>query len=542
MKARWLLEASGIALLLSLPYFAQILFPGHLYIYHHHRQLAHLLDGLLLAMAEILLIALGLIAFFHYRISSRPRALAAAAFSTLLVVRAIDGIIFVGRQWLEGLNRELTEGAAPPSSILAAASHLWAGWPLRLGLFVAVIALAGWRPLITHRFVRATRFTVAGLAFCLLWIVPQVLYFAYGLKATPRVRASVNPASSKQIIWILFDELSYKMAFEEPPPGVDLKNFRKLRSESVSFANVQAAGFYTDRIIPSVIAGKKIDEIRSDANRELLYLVPGENRWVRYDQNQSLFGLAHAAGWNSAVVGWFNPYCRIFSSVLDSCMWEPDELSLALESAGASEHKSALVNAQILVRAFLTADLPSEAQDAATRIAVYQKLMTRATDLIRQREYDFIFIHLSAPHPPGFYNRKTHEFCGCGNYIDNLQLADDSLGQLEEEIKRSPQADQTTLIVSSDHSWRVPLWSGWDFWTAEEQQVSQGAFDRRPAFLIHFPGQTAPIDIAEPQPELIEHDIIASMLQNKLQSPGDLVDFLRRGAPEQASVPVAPKP
>jgi hypothetical protein len=541
MKGRWILEASGIALLLSLPYFAQILFPGHLYIYHHHRHLEHLLSGLLVAMAEILLIALGLIAFFHYIISSRPRAIAAAAFSTLLVVRGIDGIIFICQQWYEGLNRDLTEGAAPPSSVLAGAFHLWAGWPLRLGLFVAVTALACWRPSVTQRFVRATRFTVAGLAFCLLWIVPQVLYFAYGTKSTGRVRASVNPPSSKQIIWILFDELSYKLAFEQPPPGVDLKNFRNLRSESVSFANVQAAGFYTDRIIPSLIAGKKIDEIRSDADRGLLYL-NSEHHWVRYDQNQSLFGLAHAAGWNSAVVGWFNPYCRIFSSVLDSCMWEPDELSLVLESAGASEHKSALANAQILVRAFLTADLPSESQDASTRIAVYQKLMTRATDLIRQREYDFIFIHLSAPHPPGFYNRKTHEFCGCGNYIDNLQLADDSLGQLEDEIKHSPQADQTTLIVSSDHSWRVPLWSGWGTWTAEEQRISQGAFDSRPAFLVHFPGQTSAIDIAEPQPELVEHDIIASMLQNKLQSPNDLVEVLRHPAQEVASAPAASKP
>jgi hypothetical protein len=541
MKARWLLEASGAALLVSLPYFAQILYPGHLSIYHHHRQLAHLLDGLLLAMAAILLLALGLIALFHYRVSSRPRAFAGAAFATLLLFRAIDSIVFISQQWNAGLNGDVTE-VAPPSSVLAAATHLWVGWPLRLGLFVTAIALALWRPSITQRFVRGTRFALAGFAFCLLWIVPQILYFAYGLKPTPRVRASVNPANSKQIVWILFDELSYKLAFEQPPPGVDLPNFRKLRSESVSFANVQASGFYTDRIIPSIISGKKIDEIRSDANRELLYLVPGENRWVRYDQNQSLFGLAHAAGWNSAVVGWFNPYCRIFPSVLDSCLWEPGYLSLMLESVGASENKSALANARILVRAFLAADFPTEAKDAATRIPVYQKLMTRASDLIRQREYDFVFIHLPAPHPPGFYNRKTHEFCACGNYIDNLQLADDSLGQLEEEIKHSPQAGQTTLIVSSDHSWRVPIWSAWDSWTEEEQRVSQGVFDRRPAFLVHFPGQTSAIDIAEPEPELIEHDIVAAMLQNKLKSTGDLISFLRGPAAQPASISSAPRP
>jgi hypothetical protein len=207
---------------------------------------------------------------------------------------------------------------------------------------------------------------------------------------------------------------------------------------------------------------------------------------------------------------------------------------------GASEDKSVLVNAQILATAFLTARSPSEAEVAAPRIRAYRNLLTRAKDLIRNGEVDFIFIHLSVPHPPGFYNRKTHELCACGNYIDNLELADDSLGQLEEEIKHSPQAAQTTLIVSSDHSWRVPLWRGHNYWTPEEERVSQGEFDRRPVFLVHFPGQKSAIDIAEPESELIEHDIIASILQNKLQSPGDLVSFLP-SAQQQASIPIPAK-
>ncbi|UWZ85998.1 sulfatase-like hydrolase/transferase [Occallatibacter riparius] len=540
MKGRWVLEASGISLLISLPYLAEILFPGHLAIYHHHRALAHVLDGLLLAMVEILLIALGLIAFFHHFISFRPRAVAAAAFATLLVFRCINSIISIGEQWRAGLNRDLTE-AAPAPLALATASHLWGIWPLRIGLLVAVTALACWKPSVTQPFVRVTRFGLAGFAFCLLWIVPQILYFGHGLKPTSRVRASVNPARSKQIIWILFDELSYKFAFEQPPPGVDLANFRKLRSESVSLANVQSAGFYTDRIIPSIISGKKIDEIRSEAGRGLLYLNP-EHHWVRYDENQTLFGLAHAAGWNSAVVGWFNPYCRLFPSVLDSCLWEPGFLSLKLESIGASEEKSSFANAQILAGAFLAGRLPSGEHEAATRIAAFEKLMTGATSQIRDPESDFVFIHLSVPHPTGFYSRKTHEFCVCGNYIDNLQLADDSLGRLEEEIKHSARADQTTLIVSSDHSWRVPIWSQWKSWTAEEQRVSGGVFDARPAFLVHFPGQTSAIDIAEPEPELVEHDIIASMLQNKLESPAELVAFLRSTGVQAGSEAGVPKP
>jgi hypothetical protein len=159
--------------------------------------------------------------------------------------------------------------------------------------------------------------------------------------------------------------------------------------------------------------------------------------------------------------------------------------------------------------------------------------MTKTEKLIQDEKINFVFIHLSVPHPPGFYDRKTHQLCICGNYLDNLVLADDTLGQLLKEVNRSRGTDQTTIIISSDHSWRVPLWRGWLFWTPEEERISQGRFDTRPVFLVHFPGQQSAIDITAPQPELIEHDIIASMLQNKLQSPDDLMSFLHNSRPAQ---------
>ena len=292
-----------------------------------------------------------------------------------------------------------------------------------------------------------------------------------------------------------------------------------------------------------MIAGKNIQEIRSDSDRTLYYLNT-EHRWLPYDQNDTLFGVARASGWNSGIAGWFNPYCRIFSSVLESCLWEPsDVMNLPIEAVGASEDKSIIANAQILAPTFLTNRVPSAAEVAAPRIRVYSSLMKRARDLIRDDQIDFVFIHLSVPHPPGFYDRKTHQLCGCGNYIDNLALADDALGQLQEEINRSGQADQTTLIVSSDHSWRIGLWRGGQYWTPEEERISQGQFDPRPVLLIRFPGQTSGVDVPGPQPQLIEHDIIASMLQNKMETSDALVAFLRSSQPpQQAKVHVPNKP
>jgi hypothetical protein len=48
--------------------------------------------------------------------------------------------------------------------------------------------------------------------------------------------------------------------------------------------------------------------------------------------------------------------------------------------------------------------------------------------------------------------------------------------------------------------------------------------------LIHFPGQTAENDVTSSVPELMEHDIIAGMLQGKIGNPEELQDFVTRNS------------
>jgi hypothetical protein len=149
----------------------------------------------------------------------------------------------------------------------------------------------------------------------------------------------------------------------------------------------------------------------------------------------------------------------------------------------------------------------------------YQILVSQSNKMIENGQIHFVFIHLPVPHPPGFYDRKTHTFCRCGNYLDNLVLADDTLGLLEHQIDQSPWADQTTLIVSSDHSWRIPMWSRTLGWTPEEAAVSKGQFDSRPVFLVHSPGQTAGSTITDPISELREYNAISAMLSGEASQP-----------------------
>jgi hypothetical protein len=77
------------------------------------------------------------------------------------------------------------------------------------------------------------------------------------------------------------------------------------------------------------------------------------------------------------------------------------------------------------------------------------------------------------------------------------------------------------LIVTSDHSWRTPMWTSIAGLSAEEKAASQGRFDPRPMLMIHFPQQTHEVDVNQPFAQVALQRIIVSMLQGHIESAPD---------------------
>jgi membrane-anchored protein YejM (alkaline phosphatase superfamily) len=183
---------------------------------------------------------------------------------------------------------------------------------------------------------------------------------------------------------------------------------------------------------------------------------------------------------------------------------------------GTASDQSALTNAMVpykaMVRGWLhTSGFPQEEKHAADLAA----LVPQAETLIRDQSIGFVFIHLSVPHPPGIYVRRPGHQRATGTYIDNLALADRTLGELMGTLNATALATQTTVIVCSDHSWRVPLWRPTPQWSKEEEAASGGHFDTRPVLMIHFPGQSAEHDVTAPFDEIKIHDILERMLRGQ---------------------------
>jgi len=314
------------------------------------------------------------------------------------------------------------------------------------------------------------------VAFCALWIVPELVHLDLEAhEAVPVVpaHAEVLPAKNTRIVWILFDELSFKLALSDPPQGQPFPNLQRLHAESISFGNLQPVGNYTDLIIPSLLARRQIKQIRSTPQGKLLYREAGAAGvgCVRCEPNAVC---DRSELWvEPGVVGWGIPYCRIFAGFLTRCFWQPGVgAGLSFEAGVARD--SVLSYAWAVPRAFLAEAHSSKQADAKRleeAIEDDRGLMEQMQATLRDERIHFVYLHLPVPHPPGVYDRRTHAWCACGNYLDNLALADDLLGTLLEEIDATSGNDATTVIVSSDHSWRVPLWQNTLYWSAEEERI-----------------------------------------------------------------------
>lgn len=503
---RWL-EGAGAAILLAPGLLWTQISHTRIDVYHRLLPLNTVVRALavdLILLSVLAMLAIRALEWKSPGSESRRRfwSLVWALWFGLLATRAVAGLIS---------SETLTwQQITPARAFLVAAGALALLWMISPRLF-----LQG---------VRGLRFGLLLLGFCIFWIVPTLLFA--GLAHQPYDRVAFHKpvpsatSSHRRIVWLLFDEMSYDQTFAHRWPGLELPNLDRLRSESTTFSDVDPDGYFTEDVIPSLLIGQPIDGVEGSRDGWMLYRSGQSGSWQRYNPDRTLFATALQQGWTTGALGSFNPYCRIFADVLDSCWMDlpplPDHFS---------RDKSTLAN----VLAPLQANWKRLWHRQHRSVVKWpdpldQIPAVRAADaLIGDTTIDFCFVHLPLPHPPGFYNRKTGRIGPGGSYIDNLALSDRILGRMMQDIRQSGAADRTTVLLSSDHSWRMSLWRHSYGWTEEDELASHhGQFDPRPMLMVHFPGETHGATFQQKFPLIDMHGMIEAMMAGRIENAAEL--------------------
>jgi hypothetical protein len=498
MNLKTIVQGFGAAMLLMISHLAALVSPYHAVLYHSILPMRSVIWGTLIDLAALSLLAALLFSYLQ-KSPAGWRTLVWVLIAARLA-HAIVGTVVPTLGWY---IPRLTPSTASVATLVGALALWW----LRPPAYRAAV-----RGLLTLLF----------LAGCTaVWMVPELLYRGLQAQRTDAPGPVANPALAAdrrdsaarggRIVWLLFDELSYDQTFDHRFPGLAMPSFDEFKSRSVVFTDLKPAGSATDLVIPAFFLGKPVDSVRSGLNGDPMFQLGGSKQWQAFDARATLFSDARRLGWTTGVVGWFNPYCRILAGTLDYCFWRMGDG----EFGGPLSTKSSLENA-ISPLQNMVGDLeqkPGFTQQVHT--ADLAAIMQAATALIRDQSISFVFIHLPVPHLPGIYDRTTGTPRASGTYLDNLALSDRVLGELMGSVNATALASKTTVIICSDHSWRLAIWRPTALWTKEEEEASRGVFEPRPVLMIHYPGQQAEHEVTAPFEEIRIHELIEHMLRGE---------------------------
>jgi hypothetical protein len=324
---------------------------------------------------------------------------------------------------------------------------------------------------------------------------------------------SSNGIADRRVVWIVFDELDQRLTFDARPMGISLPEFDMLRDKSVYASNARGP---KNHIMLSLIMGKYLQEEALDGPRILHVRMENATALVNVQDEPSIFSKVLALGYDTALVGWYIPYCRILGSVLTRCYW--CEMPFLCNSLGTGLHEIGYNQLRSLLE---TQRVSPFGQSLPTRAMAerYSLLLTEAMDVAADPSLGLILIHLPVPHPPYFYSRRSHAYdlanSPASGYLDHLELADRSLGSIRRSMQAARLWESTTVLVMSDHS----------FWSVE---TVGGKRDPRVPFLLKLPEQHNALPYGEAFSTIVTHDLLLSVLRKEISSPEDVTAWLNR--------------
>jgi hypothetical protein len=153
----------------------------------------------------------------------------------------------------------------------------------------------------------------------------QAMFLGLSLLLTPPSTAlqeeKLDHRPKQRVLWLLMDELDLRLAFLDPPDGLRLPEFERLRNESIFSPNAASHSRSTEEAIPSFLVQNIVDEALPIGPADLsLDFKDFENLPpATLSTTGNFFADANDLGARIAIIGYYHPYCRIFETIVSFC-------------------------------------------------------------------------------------------------------------------------------------------------------------------------------------------------------------------------------
>ena len=389
---------------------------------------------------------------------------------------------------------------------------------------LAAIALLGvlllWRAVRQERFNRVLTQIVFAFAFCAVVTLPRVIAPIFTVQPD-RIERPVAPLFTPRrprVLWMVFDELDQQTALADRAADVSLPELDRLRSQAIYGTNASPPAGETLLSMPSLITGRIVRAAYPKDSNDLWLFYEGSSEEVPWSTQPNVFQQVKARKLDTALVGWYHPYCRVLRDVLDICSWE---------SIGPDRSLGEALRGQLgrltdpLLRRVPNFGVPLSGseqvtQDTPRHRGRYARTLTEAEQVLRDTDVSLLFVHWPVPHFPVIFDRTTGQFRAVrgGTYDDNLALVDKTIGEIRRTLESINAWEETTVMVTADHWWRLAP-----------------HIDRRVPFLLKLPRQREQITYAAPFNTVLLAGLALSVIDGAVTTPADAVAWLdRRGA------------
>ena len=318
--------------------------------------------------------------------------------------------------------------------------------------------------------------------------------------------------SNNRVLWLVFDELDQRMTFEEHPLDVKTPELDRLLRQSLFATQAFAPGEETIVSMPALITGRKVVEAQPAGPEEILLTFENQEKPVPWSRQPGIFSRLDDLGYKTAVVGCYLPYDRVIGHHVTTCFWQPFGTTGIKGDSGIIKTMKGQVFSALALSPF---NNRYHARD------VFQSLLKHAKQIVVNPEYKLILVHMTIPHYPWIYDREQEDFTLTNfdldkGYYDNLVLVDLTINRLRLAMEKSGTWENTHVIVTSDHPWRM-----------ERFPVYDREFDPRIPFVLQVAGQEEPLNIDYPFNTVITTDLILALVQGQLSTPEEVKRWIR---------------
>jgi hypothetical protein len=340
---------------------------------------------------------------------------------------------------------------------------------------------------------------------------------------------SSGPSHSlRPLVLVLMDEADYDLMFGDRPHGLVLPNFDELARTSTFFRQAYSSGLDTVLSIPAMFMGTPLRSVRASGLRLSVRTREGDAHEDWMTAPNLLRDLVES-GARVAVVGFYHAYCDHPTLRFAYCShwqwlafrgWEFEIMPFPF-AAFQDNH---------LIRRLAPPNLNAAKANAD---AAYRNMFTgtRAEMERYAGAYDFTFVHLIRPHPPGYpvsVVRRNHPTVTLDQYSERLREADAYLGELLTALRAS--YGDFALIVTADHGLRYASWStmGYRFEGFGQRTARAPQETFRVPLLIHLSASAHGLQPDMPVSTLQLRSVIPGIMRREIDTGDDIVAQLAR--------------